>query len=263
MKIAMSFAVAIGVLTALTNAARACEPDDYICQKFKRIQAEKNQARRDRSTASRAVRRSRRGVQEASPTPPRQLPTAAPQNNDAVKTSMVRDIVPKVPVAQIVPLDPGAAIEPPSDLAGLLFATSDLLEVTTAQCEATSPHAQRRVSCSIAVHRTKLNNGDGEGCSGTLALNRLDFIRSGNGEWTNEDSISLCGGRLLRRSVLFPIALNGTPAYGMSEEYEFVGGDKTCAAPYLASRRPLQKSYLPMHRGSQKGLSCGTITAAP
>jgi hypothetical protein len=101
----------------------------------------------------------------------------------------------------------------------------------------------------------------GAGCLGSLGLRKITFARSEDGRWVNEDSIALCGGRLLRRSEMVPVAVDGQPHYALREAYQMLGGDRTCAAPYLRSRRPLRKTYLPASSQSSMRLPCGTVAS--
>jgi hypothetical protein len=261
MKIGLSIIVAFGILLSFAGgAAASCEQSDYICEKFARMQAKKAAARQ--RTRARRTRKTSRQQTVATATI-RQPGSAnpAPAQNLRAKTSMVSNIISSPPAIKVDKLKPGAIATPPQNLMSLVFGSSDMIEVATAKCQPTEPRATRSITCAVAVHRAKLNSSPGAGCASSLGLQQLEFNKKDDGSWVNEDSISLCGGRLLRRTELFPVSLNGTPKYALREEYQMLGGDGQCAVPYLQGRMPLKKSYLPSRHGPASRLRCGTVAA--
>jgi hypothetical protein len=257
MKIVLNIIIAIGVLLAFAGSATAsCEQSDFICEKFARMKVkEKTSRQRGRVRNTREVNRRQRRVAAA--------PTiqAKPINAAPIKTSLISNIVAAQLAIKVVKLKTGAITAPPQNLMSLVFGSSDMIEVATAKCRPTEARTTRSITCAVAVHRVKLNSSLGAGCASSLGLRLLEFIKKEDGGWVNEDSISLCGGRLLRRAELFPIALNGTPKYALREEYQMLGGDGRCAVPYLHGRMPLKKSYLPSRNGPAGSLRCGIVAA--
>jgi hypothetical protein len=165
------------------------------------------------------------------------------------------------PIMELTRLQPGAIQDAPKDPGGLIFGADDKVEVASATCRLVE-HSTRRITCAVAVHSVKLTSNIGAGCTGTLSLRNLEFVKGEDGRWMNEDSISICGGRLLRQAELFPVAINGTPRYALREEYQMLSGDRACAAPYLRSRQPLSKSYMPANaERSRNSLRCGVVAA--
>ncbi|SRR6056297_985181 len=257
---AIAFFVPVLGLATMTGGsigARAndCGVSDFICRKFsKKEPVAKKRTRRSRSRARRSPPRRRaesrdKAVQSAAVSP-KVVPTPASRKPALVITR---------PKPQIVPLSTGAISEAPGDLPNLFFGTGDRVELATAKCQPTE-RSDRRVTCAVAVHQLALTTEAGAGCTASLSLRDVEFAKSEKGEWVNEDSIALCGGRLLRRSELRPVSVDGEPRYALKEEYQMLGGDSACAAPYLKSRRPLRKSYLPTLRGTRK-LTCGAVAA--
>ena len=236
------------------DAWARCEPDDYACAKFSKAdKALKKAKRRPR------VRRARRSVKPAATAPAAGTPLAtaalapvAPAVNTTVSPS-------GTPVT-FARLRQGAITEAPSKMPDLLFRAGDQFERITARCN-TINRSQRQVSCTLATHRLALTSEAGAGCTGSLGLRTMKFARSQTGDWVNEDSIALCGGRLLRRTELFPVAVNGQPQYALREVYKMLGGDSICAAPYLRSRQPLRKSYLPSGARRFSDLQCGVVAS--
>ena len=231
-----------------------CEPDDYACAKFSRAdQARKATKRRAR------VKRARKTVKRA---------LAPPAANAALNTAALAPAAPSVqttvspsgtPVT-FARLRQGAITKAPSKMPNLLFRAGDQFERITAKC-APIGRSQQRVSCTLAIHRLALTSEAGAGCTGSLGLRKLEFARSQAGGWFNEDSIALCGGRLLRRTELFPVAVDGQPQYALREVYKMLGGDSACAAPYLRSRQPLRKAYLPSGARRFSDLQCGVVAS--
>ena len=260
MKFGFSLAVVlIGAVVGFAPTAQACSTGDFICEKFKRIDAQKNAKRRATNQRRQTPRtRQRTAVTSAKPS---EGVTAnrAETARKPVRTSMVQTIPVVPPTAEIKRLEPGSISEAPSHISRVTFGAEDLMETAAAMCEPTGPHATRSIVCSVAVHRARIDTADGNGCSTSLTLRELTFQKTEDGNWVNEESISLCGGRLLRRAELFPVAVDGKPSYAMSEEYQMLGGRKSCAAPYLESRLPLKKSYMPLV--AAKVLDCGKLVA--
>jgi len=259
MKFGLGFAaLVIGLIGVNSPKALACTTGDYICEKFKRIQAEKV-AKKRRATKRRRIRRARKktAAKPASrPATPLERTSIPPK---PVRTSMMHQINVAPPTAKVERLAPGSISKAPSHVSGLVFGSEDLMETATAMCEPEGLHATRSITCALAVHRARIDIAAGDGCSTSLALKEMTFRKSPVGKWVNEESISLCGGRLLRRAELFPISVNGKQSYAISEEYRMLGGSRSCAAPYLQSRQPLKKTYMPVT--TTRSLQCGKLVA--
>ncbi len=176
-----------------------------------------------------------------------------------VKTSLIHEIEPSQPQARIGRLEAGAIQEPPRDLASLVFGSSDRVEMATAKCSP-KPRSLDRIECAVSVHRLALAGSESASCIASLGLRELEFQQTSAGAWVNEDAIALCGGRLRRHTEFYPVLFNGIPRYALREEFQMVGGDRKCAAPYLRSRLPLAKAYVPAGDRRSHGLRCGTIT---
>jgi len=260
MKFGLSLAaIFIGIVGAFAPKAEACTTGDFICEKFKRIDAQKS-ANRKRAVKRRQTRRTRNRTTVKSRAPSRAVETArvvAPSK--PVLTTTMQKIAVELPTAEVKRLAPGSISKAPAYIARVVFGSEDLMETATAICEPSGLHATRSIVCAVAVHRARLNTAGGNGCSTSLGLKERTFRKTVSGNWINEESISLCGGRLLRRAELFPVAVNGKPTYAMSEEYQMLGGSRSCAAPYLQSRRPLKKSYMPV--ATSQTLDCGKLVA--
>lgn len=258
MKSYLGLALAFGIFCMHSTGAQAsCAIGDLACEKFSRKKVERTAVRR----RPRHIKR-RRTPKKAEPVETAAVPSVpakiASQPATTVKTSMNHWIMAKPAAAELTMLRPGAITEAPKDLPNLVFGSIDRMEAATAKCHPVE-HSLRRVSCFLAVHRLALTRDRGAGCGSSLVLRELEFARNEEGAWVNEDSISLCGGRLLRRTELVPVSLNGTPLYAVNEEFQMIGGDKLCAAPYLKSRRPLRKSYMPLATGQSHRLNCGAV----
>lgn len=257
MKIVLNIIIAIGVLLAFAGSATAgCEQSDFICEKFARMKA-KEATSRQRARARQAPKVNRRQRRVAAAPITRAKPISAVP----VKTNVISNIVAAPPAINVAKLKSGAITAPPQNLMSLVFGSSDMIEVATAKCRPTEARTTRSITCAVAVHRAKLNSSPGAGCASSLGLRQLEFIKKEDGGWVNEDSISLCGGRLLRRAELFPVSLNGSPKYALREEYQMLGGDGQCAVPYLQGRMPLKKLYLPSSHGPANRLRCGIVAA--
>lgn len=236
------------------DAWARCEPDDYACAKFGNADKVRKKAKRRPR-----VRRARKIVKPAAPAPEASATFAAavpPPAEPTVKTT----VSPSGAPVTFARLRQGAISEAPAKMPNLLFRAGDKFERITARCNPVD-RSQQRVSCTLATHRLALTSEAGAGCTGSLGLHTMEFAKSPTGGWVNEDSIALCGGRLLRRTELFPVAVNGQPQYALREVYKMLGGDSVCAAPYLRSRQPLRKAYLPS--GSQRfsDLQCGIVAS--
>jgi hypothetical protein len=173
---------------------------------------------------------------------------------------MVSPIPSTAPPAQLTTLTPGSIDAPPKDLATLVLGVRDSIETASARCRAL-PHSLRRVDCTVAMHRLALTSGPGAGCLATLKVRDIELAKDEAGRWRHEEAIALCGGRLIRRTEFFPVALNGEPQFALKEQYEMLGGDPECAAPYLRSRQPLDRTFLPLGDSRTRHLNCGRVTA--
>lgn len=251
--------LAAAAVVALSTAApsdvhASCEMDDFFCKKFKSKpeRKAKRAAPRKRATVSKPRPRVRRAaVKPANPIEP-QKPELASLNSK---------ITAAAPPVTVTFLKSGAIAEPPGDLRDLVFSSSDRIEVATAQCGEPGLSA-RRIKCALAVNQLTINGTGTSGCTTALGLRQMEFSKTDEGDWVNEDSIALCGGRLLRRAELFPVALDGTPRYALRESYQMLGGDPVCAAPYLSSRKPLRKTYTPVAKtAARSNLACETVAA--
>ena len=210
MKLHFGFAVILAlVVTAATEAAAGCTVGDFICEKFAKKDKEREAARkkRVRRTEPAQPRRTASRPEPATPVVPKAEIRLQPQGAP-IKTSM---IVATPPVIEVTPLQPGSISAAPKDLPSLSFSTGELMELATAQCQPIEG-ADRNIRCQVAIHQLAVTSAAGAGCTGSLGLRELEFARNDQGAWINEDSISLCGGRLLRRAELFPVAVNGEPA---------------------------------------------------
>jgi hypothetical protein len=260
MKFHLSLAVVFGILGATAFDAQAgCGVGDFVCEKFSR-KSETRETTRRRPTVTRYRRREQQAVVRAPVAPDPVNAGAADstrQKIESVKTSMIQASPPPVELSR---LQPGAIQEAPKDLTSLIFGSDEQIEVATAQCKPVE-RSIRRITCQVAVSRLALTAGEGAGCTAQLAQRSLEFVKNEDGAWVNDDAISLCGGRLLRKAELLPVSINGSRRYAFSEEYEMLGGDKKCAAPYLQSRYPLRKTYMPGSRSEVQKLNCGTVAA--
>ena len=260
----LGLTVIIGVLAVFTvEAQAACSFIDFTCKKFERNKAQRAAARRRAAY----VRRRRapstvKAAQSAAPSPEAPVPAQPVPTKPApvapVQTSMNAPVVAKSPPAELKPLKAGAITRVPKILSSLVFGTSERVEMASATCEPTDA-SRRRVTCAVAIHRLAQTATAGAGCTGSLSLRRIEFTRTDTGDWLHEDTISLCGGRLLRRTELFPVSLNGRLRYALRETNQLLGGNSKCAAPYLRSRAPLHKSYTPGNHNQSGGLRCGLV----
>lgn len=246
----MTFRLSLSLATILValigfgpiQAAAQCEDDDYACKKFSRADKARKAAAQRRARLNRQRRAARR--QETAPA------------TSAITTSSL----PARAAPALTHLKPGAMAEAPGDLAKLVFRSGDQFEQVAAKCQPVA-RSRQRITCTIAVHRTAMTSEAGAGCTGSLDLREMVFARTADGGWSNEDSIALCGGRLLRRTSMIAVAVDGTPQYALRETFQMLGGDSACAAPYLRSRRPLRKSYLPASAQRGTRLQCGTVAS--
>lgn len=254
--------VALLVSFTAQTASAACGQNDLACQKFSGNSA----AKTSKTQRKRATYRTRRKTRQARRTVIQKRNAVVPAIANATSAParfqepMSAKISTSLPTANLIRLQPGAIKEAPENLPNLKFGTGDQVEIATVKCSAIE-RSNRRVTCAVAVHRLALTSEAGAGCVGSLGLRKVDFVKSEEGNWINEDSIALCGGRLLRRTELFPVSINGTPHYALREEYQMLGGDRTCAAPYLKSRRPLRKSYMPGSASKNRRLQCGAVAS--
>lgn len=256
-----AFAVLLFSLTSQTASA-ACGQNDLACQKFTGKSAVKKTVKRRKRATYRKRRKTRKArrtvIQERNTVVPAVATTTA--TSVATQEPTSANISTSQPTARLTRLQPGAITDAPRDLPDLKFSTGDQVEIATAKCSPIE-RSNRRVTCAVAVHRLAMTSEAGAGCVGSLGLRKIEFVKSEQGNWINEDSIALCGGRLLRRTELFPVAINGSPRYALREQFQMLGGDRNCAAPYLRSRRPLQKSYIPGNDRDSRGLRCGTVAS--
>lgn len=261
-------ALAIAIFSFVPHSASArCEPNDYVCQKFSAKSTVKKSANRRKRATYRSRKKTRRVATRRRNTA---VPTAAVASvavasvasitATATPKTTTATIATSLPVANLTRLQPGAIREAPKHLPNLKFGSGDQVEIVTAKCNPIE-RSNRRVACAVAVHRLAITSEAGAGCVASLGLREVEFVKTEQGNWVSEDSIALCGGRLLRRTELFPVAVNDSPRYALREEYQMLGGDRACAAPYLRSRRPLLKSYMPGGNRSTRGLHCGTVAS--
>jgi hypothetical protein len=237
-------------------AAALCEPGDFVCRKFN--------SSPKKETRSRPRRVQRRSTRTRAPRPEPQSQSvdagAETETEEPVRTTMAGPIALTAPPVQLTTLPPGSIDEPPSELGTLVFGSNDRIETVTAGCRL-SKHSLRRVDCTIAMHRLALTSGNGAGCLATLKMRTVELAKDEAGLWRHEEAIALCGGRLIRRTELFPVALNGAPQFAVREQYEMLGGNRDCAAPYLATRRPLERTFMPLGQKRTRRLQCGRVTA--
>lgn len=255
--IAAIFATQLTLVSTETHAR--CATDDFICEKFSRL----NKAKADEASARKRTAQPQPRARPASEriaatrrNPLRLEPTVV----QPIKTSLNSEIAAQPAPVSITTLQAGAITDPPKDLSSLTFGADDKIEMATARCDDKELSSQS-VSCAIAVHQLIQTGGTPLNCTGSLALRQLEFRKTEEGDWANEYSIALCGGRLLRRTEMFPVAVNGTPSYALRESYQMLGGDPACAAPYLRSREPLRKSYVPSSASQSNSLTCDTVTS--
>lgn len=262
MKTGLSFALMFLIFcNANAPEAFACAESDFICKKFQRMQAKKQSDRRRAANKRRVLRKRRRQTRQRQAARTIQSGTTvnAPVTQSAAPVSQNLSLAAKPPSAVVKPLAAGAIAEAPRSTGQLLFSSSTLMETATANCAPSGPHATRSINCTLAVHRAHLDNEPGAGCSTSLKLSQLIFEKTNEKRWINEEAISICGGRLLRRSELLPLEANGKRVYGLNEEYRMFGGDPACSAPYLESRKPLKRSYFPITKSP--ALECGRVAA--
>ncbi|MGI9479138.1 MAG: hypothetical protein ACR2PI_20715 [Hyphomicrobiaceae bacterium] len=243
------------------DASAQCEIGDIFCKKFSKPKNATKASPR-RTKAKRRRRPSRRAAQSGSPKASAAT-TASTAASAAIVTSTLQRSV-KVTAARPIPtltrLRPGAIATAPARVSKLMFGAGDQVENVAGTCQPVDG-STRRVACTLAKHRLAMTSEAGAGCLGSLDLRQLTFAKDDDGRWINEDSIALCGGRLLRRSELFPVAIDGKPHYALREDYQMLGGDNKCAAPYLRTRQPLRKSYLPASSQVPTRLRCGTVAS--
>lgn len=258
MPLRLSLWVLLGVVfMSPSPAAAMCEPGDFVCRKFSNSATKSAPARRAPSRA-RTTRSS----------PPRSAPAETTERaaetiekpEPPVRTTMAGPIALSAPPVQVTTLAPGSIEEPPKDLATLVFSSDDRIEAATAVCRP-AKHSLRRVDCTLAMHRLALTSDTGAGCLATLKMRAIELAKDTSGRWRHEEAIALCGGRLIRRTEFFPVALNGEPQFAVREQYEMLGGNEECVAPYLASRRPLERTFMPLGQERTRRLACGPVTA--
>jgi hypothetical protein len=238
-------------------AAALCEPGDFVCRKFS------NTAKTQTSSRPRRVQRRTTRTRTAPKVDEETATTetaAEDRTEDPVRTTMAGPIALSAPSVQLTTLPPGSIEDPPKELGTLVFGSTDRIETATAGCQL-SKHSLRRVDCTIAIHGLALTSGNGAGCLATLKMRTIELAKDSSGRWRHEEAIALCGGRLIRRTELFPVALNGDPRFALREDYEMHGGNQDCAAPYLATRRPLERAFMPLGQNRARRLHCGRVTA--
>ncbi len=252
--------VFLGVaLLSATPAAAMCEPGDFVCRKFSNSAETKRQSSsRSQSRARSAPRAKTRTTAPVVAKAP--VPEELPETENPVRTTMAGPIVLSPAPVQVTTLSPGSIEEAPKDLSTLVFGSNDRIESATAVCQA-AKHSLRRVDCTLAMHRLALTSGIGNGCLATLKVRAIELAKDASGRWRHEEAIALCGGRLIRETEFFPVAVNGQPQFALRERYEMIGGNQDCAAPYLATRRPLDREFMPLGHERTQQLSCGTVTA--
>lgn len=250
--------VFISALPAADPATAMCNPGDFVCQKFG-SSSESQRARRAEPDPRPAANRSRPRPAARAPVAPVAVPDTDGEQ-DEIQTSMVSPIPSTAPPVQLTTLAPGSIAAPPGDLGTLVFGSDDRIEAATARCRPL-PHSLRRIDCTVAMHRLALTSGPGAGCLATLKVRNVELAKDEAGRWQNEEAIALCGGRLIRRTEFLPVALNGSPQFALKERYELIGGDQQCAAPYLRSRQPLDRTFLPLGQSRTRELQCGRVTA--
>lgn len=258
MPLRLSLLVVLSVVFMSPDPAAAlCEPGDFVCRKFSNTSSTQTSSR-PRRVQRRTIRtRAAPKVDEEKTT----TETAAEdRTEDPVRTTMAGPIALSAPSVQLTTLPPGSIEDPPKELGTLVFGSTDRIETATAGCQL-SKHSLRRVDCNIAIHRLALTSGNGAGCLATLKMRTIELAKDSSGRWRHEEAIALCGGRLIRRTELFPVALNGDPRFALREDYEMRGGNQDCAAPYLAARRPLERAFMPLGQNRARRLHCGRVTA--
>ncbi|MFT5508313.1 MAG: hypothetical protein ACI89J_001387 [Hyphomicrobiaceae bacterium] len=256
-------ALAVAIFSFAPQSASAqCASNDLACQKFGSNSAPKKSTSRRKRATYRSRKKTRRVATRRRNTvvPTAAVASVASVTATATPKTTTANIATSLPVANLTRLQPGAISEAPKHLPNLKFGSGDQVEIVTAKCNPIE-RSNRRVACAVAVHRLAITSEAGAGCVASLGLREIEFVKTEQGNWVSEDSIALCGGRLLRRTELFPVAVNDSPRYALREEYQMLGGDRACAAPYLRSRRPLRKSYMPGGNRSTRGLHCGTVAS--
>ncbi len=242
-----------------SNASAQCEIGDLVCKKFKNgptaRKAIKRRAKVSRHRRARRTKSKTRTLRTVTATAIAATPVIATTNVESnASVPMAR------PLPTLTQLPPGAIPAAPASVTNLLFSVGDQVETVAGTCQPVDG-STRRVSCALATHRLAMTSEAGAGCRGALGVREMTFAQDDDGRWVNEDSIALCGGRLLRRSEMIPVAIDGKPRYALREAYQMLGGDSSCAAPYLRSRQPLRKSYLPASTQKSKNLRCGTVAS--
>lgn len=263
MSLRLSLSVLLGVLgvaiMSSATAAAMCEPGDFVCRKFSNAPETKPaRTSRPRSRPTTTTRtRSRPAAPAVAKTPE---PEKREEQENPVRTTMAGPIILSPAPVQVTTLAPGSIEDAPKDLSTLVFGSNERIEAATAHCRP-AKHSLRRVDCTVAMHRLALTSGNGDGCLATLKVRDVEFAKDASGRWRNEEAIALCGGRLIRETELFPVAVNGEPQFALRERYEMLGGNQKCAAPYLATRRPLERTFMPNGQERAHRLACGTVTA--
>jgi len=257
-------ALAFAVITSMSSVATmACSLNDYACQKFTSKRSTQKASQRRRRPIARVRKKTKRSRSAARQSPVKRVSVIAATPANAATSSSepsIKNVATSLPLVNLTRLQPGAINEPPKDLPNLIFGSGDQIEVATAKCNPVE-RSNRRVSCAVAVHRLSVISAAGAGCTGSLGLSQIEFVKDEAGSWVSEDSIALCGGRLLRRTELIPVSIDNSRRYALSEEYQMLGGDRACAAPYLRSRRPLRKAYMPVKSRKSRALQCGTVAS--
>ncbi len=259
----LSLAIIVGALTVSTTETQAaCAFDDFICKKFKGRNAKSATTSQRKKT-----KRIRRKAKRTQAKEPKKVANPSPVSVESANLAPIirtpannRTVASTPPPLAIKPLAPSAAKKVPKTLSSLSFGTTDRFEIASAKCKPTDV-ANRRIKCAVAIHRLAQTTTSGAICTTTLSLRQIEFTRSETGTWRHDDAIALCGGRLLRRTELFPVSLNGQERYALRETNKLHGGNDICAAPYLRSRAPLNKSYFPGKKTQAGGLRCNTVLA--
>ena len=239
------------------DAWARCEPDDYACAKFSNADQSPQEGKAPAEGQTRPQSREARGTRAGWPTqrwpPPhshlRHLPSI-PRYRRPVRRLPLHACA-RAPSPKLPRRCPTYSFAPEINSSASRREMQRRLAGRSRQCllHARDPPtgADQRGWCR--VHRV------------ARACASWKFARSQAGGWFNEDSIALCGGRLLRRTELFPVAVDGQPQYALREVYKMLGGDSTCAAPYLRSRQPLRKAYLPSGARRFSDLQCGVVAS--
>ena len=245
--------LAIGLAAILLNhssgsAVANCLPGDQACERFNATRASKPKVRKKKRAR---VPRTRRKSS------PQSLPEKALVTGSLARPAAVA-LVPQM-------LPAGSIRQAPKRVDKIAFVGAGRIEVASAHCEAVTKGSDGahsdggQMTCSIAVHSLAQITEAGSGCLSSVKLETLTFRRTPDRRWLHEQNLPLCGGTLRRSHEWVPVQVGKARGYGMRVTFKMLGGDASCAVPYLNSREG-SRLYINNTSKTIAPMNCGSVT---